>query len=249
MKLQHNKTGAGEAELLAEIARTGFCRAVAVKSAAAQEVRILLKARAHLVASAARYGDRGPGTPGVLGAALSQGGGQAGRTGPHRLGGSSRLAGHDRAAVVLCRDAETRDRAAGRGGHGASQGGAGVPAHDERARCPRRSPRRPNSRSRLRRQACSRRRTKASGVLDRETGIRRPSLVDYDAIGIGQAIRRAIGRGAGKPRVRRDIHPPQRQRRRCGGRVVKACRRPQGRPLPVRLPDRNGGLPRLSDGP
>ncbi|MCH8155509.1 MAG: transposase, partial [Proteobacteria bacterium] len=50
MKLQHNKTASGRRlELLAEIARTGFCRAVAVKSAAAQEVRILLKARCHLV--------------------------------------------------------------------------------------------------------------------------------------------------------------------------------------------------------
>ncbi len=49
MKLQHNKTDAGDAELLAEIARTGFCRAVAVKSEAAQEVRVLIKARAHLV--------------------------------------------------------------------------------------------------------------------------------------------------------------------------------------------------------
>ena len=49
MKLPHNKTDAGDAELLAEIARTGFCRAVAVKSEVAQEVRILIKARAHLV--------------------------------------------------------------------------------------------------------------------------------------------------------------------------------------------------------
>jgi transposase len=49
MKLQHNKTDAGDAELLAEIARTGFCRAVAVKSEAAQEARVLLKARCHLV--------------------------------------------------------------------------------------------------------------------------------------------------------------------------------------------------------
>ena len=49
MKLQHNKTDAGDAELLAEIARTGFCRAVAIKSEVAQEVRILIKARAHLV--------------------------------------------------------------------------------------------------------------------------------------------------------------------------------------------------------
>jgi transposase len=49
MKLQHNKTDANDAALLAEIARTGFCRPVAVKSAAAQADRILLKARAHLV--------------------------------------------------------------------------------------------------------------------------------------------------------------------------------------------------------
>ncbi len=49
MKLQHNKTDANDAELLGEIARTGFCRAVAVKSEAAQEHRVLLKARDHLV--------------------------------------------------------------------------------------------------------------------------------------------------------------------------------------------------------
>ncbi len=48
-------------------------------------------------------------------------------------------------------------------------------------------------------------------------------------------MRRANGRVAGKPRVLRDIG--------------KAFRRPHGRPLPVRLPDRNGGFPRLSDGP
>ncbi len=49
MKLQHNKTDAGDAELLAEIARTGFCRPVAVKSEDAQGERIILKARTHLV--------------------------------------------------------------------------------------------------------------------------------------------------------------------------------------------------------
>ena len=49
MKLQHNKTDAGDAALLAEIARTGFCRPVVVKSEAAQVERILLKARCHLV--------------------------------------------------------------------------------------------------------------------------------------------------------------------------------------------------------
>jgi transposase len=49
MKLQFNKTDAGDADLLAEIARTGFCRPVAVKSADAQGDRMLLKARCHLV--------------------------------------------------------------------------------------------------------------------------------------------------------------------------------------------------------
>ncbi len=49
MRLQHNKTDDNDAELLAEIARTGFCRAVTVKSETAQEERVLLKARAHLV--------------------------------------------------------------------------------------------------------------------------------------------------------------------------------------------------------
>ena len=49
MKLQHNKTDANDAALLAEIARTGFCRPVAVKSEAAQQDRVLLKARSHLV--------------------------------------------------------------------------------------------------------------------------------------------------------------------------------------------------------
>ncbi len=49
MRLQHNKTDANDAELLAEIARTGFCRPVAVKIEVAQEARALLKARCHLV--------------------------------------------------------------------------------------------------------------------------------------------------------------------------------------------------------
>ncbi len=49
MRLQHNKTDAKDAELLAEIARTGFCRPVSVKSELAQESRVLLKARSHLV--------------------------------------------------------------------------------------------------------------------------------------------------------------------------------------------------------
>jgi len=49
MKLQHNKTDANDAELLATIARTGFCRPISVNSEAAQKQRILLKARYHLI--------------------------------------------------------------------------------------------------------------------------------------------------------------------------------------------------------
>ena len=49
LRLQHNKTDENDASLLAELARTGFYRSVAVKSARAQRWRILLKARAHLV--------------------------------------------------------------------------------------------------------------------------------------------------------------------------------------------------------
>ena len=48
-KLQHNKTDANDAHLLAEIARTGFYRPVSVNSETAQKHRILIKARRHLV--------------------------------------------------------------------------------------------------------------------------------------------------------------------------------------------------------
>ena len=49
MKLQHNKTDANDAHLLAELARTGFYRSVSVGSEASQMQRILIKARRHLV--------------------------------------------------------------------------------------------------------------------------------------------------------------------------------------------------------
>ena len=49
MKLQHNKTDANDARLLAEIARTGFCRPVSISSEEAQHKRILLKSRQHLI--------------------------------------------------------------------------------------------------------------------------------------------------------------------------------------------------------
>ena len=50
LRLQHNKTDANDADLLAEIARLGFFRTVAVKSEAAQSDRVVVKARAQLVA-------------------------------------------------------------------------------------------------------------------------------------------------------------------------------------------------------
>ena len=49
MKLQHNKTDANDAVLLAAIARSGFYRSVSVKSEASQKQRGLIKARRHLV--------------------------------------------------------------------------------------------------------------------------------------------------------------------------------------------------------
>ena len=80
MKLRPNKTDAGDAELLAEIARTGFCRPVAVKSAAAQEARILLKARTHLVRQRRATENTIRGLLGSLGLRFAKGSGKlAGR--------------------------------------------------------------------------------------------------------------------------------------------------------------------------
>ncbi|MEE4175266.1 MAG: IS110 family transposase [Xanthomonadales bacterium] len=49
LRLRHNKTDTNDAEGLAELARLGFCHAVAIKSEAAQADRVLVKARAQLV--------------------------------------------------------------------------------------------------------------------------------------------------------------------------------------------------------
>lgn len=49
MRLQHQKTDAGDAALLCEIARTGFCQEVVVKPEEAQENLGIVKARSHLV--------------------------------------------------------------------------------------------------------------------------------------------------------------------------------------------------------
>jgi len=49
MKLQPNKTDSNDADLLAEIARTGFCHPVSVGNEAEQKHRNLVKARRHLV--------------------------------------------------------------------------------------------------------------------------------------------------------------------------------------------------------
>ena len=49
LRLQHNKTDENDATVLAELARTGFYRSVAIKSERAQKRRMLLKARAHMV--------------------------------------------------------------------------------------------------------------------------------------------------------------------------------------------------------
>ena len=134
MKLQHNKTDAGDAELLAELARTGFCRAVAVKSEAAQEARVLLKARAHLVRQRRDTENAIRGLLGSLGIRFPKGTAKlAGRV-RAALEDRPELEGDDRAAVVQRRGAEARDRTAGQGRCGADQSRSGVPTFDERAR-------------------------------------------------------------------------------------------------------------------
>jgi transposase len=80
MKLQHNKTDAGDAELLAEIARSGFYRPVSVSSEASREARILLKARCHLVRQRRDTENAIRGFLGSLGVRFPKGGGKlAGR--------------------------------------------------------------------------------------------------------------------------------------------------------------------------
>ena len=76
MKLQHNKTDANDAALLAEIARTGFCRPVCVESEAAQADRILLKARAHLVGQRRATQNTIRGLLGSLGIRFAKGSGK-----------------------------------------------------------------------------------------------------------------------------------------------------------------------------
>jgi transposase len=93
MKLQHNKTDAGDAELLAEIARTGFCRAVAVKSQTAQEARVLLKARCHLVRQRRDTENAIRGLLGSLGLRFAKGSG--------KLAGRVRAALEDRPDLMV----------------------------------------------------------------------------------------------------------------------------------------------------
>jgi transposase len=76
MKLQHNKTDANDAALLAEIARTGFCRPVCVESEAAQADRILLKAQAHLVGQGRATQNTIRGLLGSLGIRFAKGSGK-----------------------------------------------------------------------------------------------------------------------------------------------------------------------------
>ena len=76
MKLQHNKTDANDAHLLAEIARTGFCRPVSVNSEAAQKQRMLVKARRHLVGQRRATENAIRGFLGALGIRFAKGSGK-----------------------------------------------------------------------------------------------------------------------------------------------------------------------------
>ena len=75
LRLQHNKTDENDAAILAELARRGFYRSVAVKSERAQRWRILLKARAHLVAQRRSRQNMIRGLLGTLGIRFARGSG------------------------------------------------------------------------------------------------------------------------------------------------------------------------------
>jgi len=122
MKLQHNKTDAGDAELLAEIARTGFCRPVAVKSEDAQGDRILLKARAHLVGQRRDMENTIRGLLASLGHRFREGRRQVCRPGGGDPGGSSGSRGGHRASAPRPRRPGGFPRAAGQGSHGVREG-------------------------------------------------------------------------------------------------------------------------------
>ncbi len=76
MKLQHNKTDANDAVLLAEIARTGFCRSVSLPSEASQIHRITVKARQHLVRQRRDTQNAIRGLLGALGLRFAKGSGK-----------------------------------------------------------------------------------------------------------------------------------------------------------------------------
>ncbi len=79
LRLQHNKTDKNDAAVLAELARMGLCRAVAVKSEQAQRWRILLKARAHLVGQKRSRQNVIRGLLGTLGLRFAKGSGRFAR--------------------------------------------------------------------------------------------------------------------------------------------------------------------------
>ena len=134
MRLQHNKTDANDAELLAEIARTGFCRPVTVKSETAQERRVLLKARAHLVGVRRDTENTVRGLLASLGLRFPKGSAKLVMRVREALEDHPELVDDDRASAVRGGGVETRERTAGCGGPGTGEGRSGVPLADDRAR-------------------------------------------------------------------------------------------------------------------
>ena len=134
MGLPHNKTDANDAELLAELARTGFFRSVAVKSEAAQLARMLLKARAHLVGQWKSRQNAVRGLLGGLGIRIAKG---TGKFVPRVRAVFSRAAG---AGLHLCapgrraRDHEAGHRWPDLGDRALRQARSPVPASHDGAR-------------------------------------------------------------------------------------------------------------------
>jgi hypothetical protein len=102
VRLQHNKTDANGADLLAEIARTGFFRAVAVKREDAQGDRLALKARLHLVGQRRDTENAIRGLLASFGHRFPKGGRQVRPPRPGDRGGASRARRGDRPRPQCC---------------------------------------------------------------------------------------------------------------------------------------------------
>ena len=122
LRLRHNKTDANDAEALAELARLGFFRAVAIKSEAAQADRVLVQARAQLVSGRRSQENALRGLLASMGLGFAKGVDKFAEAGAEPGGGSSRVGvrGGDDAVGPRGADGEYRGARQRSGAPGAS---------------------------------------------------------------------------------------------------------------------------------